>query len=199
MANVFAVLPVPAGVGVGAAVSVATMAVQKTLIISADTFDGALIIEASQDAVNFAQLASLGGGSGVITLDALAVELRCRINRIAPGASVPTSIDIGAVVTTNQSGAIPVPAVDGPGGIFDSSAHGPIHTFIVTGPASFAGGLIRVEGSGDGVNFSTLSKSFTEPGVLTVAPRIVSDMRVVAQGFGSVPPAITVGLVSSDG
>ena len=197
MANVFVNLAVPAGVGAGAAADVSGMGALKTLIL-AGPFRGAVMLEASEDGTTFGQVRTFSQ-PGVYTVDAAANFMRLSINSLGKVGGVPlvpVTADLGAEGRTLVTAQLDVPDVNGAGAALDTSAHGPRHTFILSGFSSF-GGSLRVEGSPDGTNWAQLTRTFSDSGVYTI-DAIVSQMRVVAEGFLGAVPAVTVAVVSED-
>jgi hypothetical protein len=84
--NMFAALPVPIGVGAGAPVDVSVMGADKTVLLVGD-YSGDIVIEGSNDGVNFDPILTLStGGSSYHTF--LGALFRMRVRRV--GLTTPT-------------------------------------------------------------------------------------------------------------
>ena len=128
MSNTFFDLPIPPGVGVGAPVDVSAIGVNKTLIISG-AFTAGVVIEASEDGTNFAQVKSYGT-PGAFLMPVVANALRVRVTNLPVNGLLPTAIGVGGEDRTVLSGQLDISAVDGAGTPLDSSAFGPVQSFI---------------------------------------------------------------------
>lgn len=150
MANIFITLPVPAGAGVGANVAVSAMGREKTITI-VGVFTGSLTIEVSLDAGGavFCPLLTFTGPSKKT------FSIAARFLRVRRSGDLITGTPVVGV-GSNDDGAmfasLPVPAVDGVGANVDVSALGTFNTISVGGAAF--GGIVTIEISEDGVNFS---------------------------------------------
>lgn len=137
MANVYVVLPVPAGDGVGAGVNTSGLAPLKTLSIDGGPFTGTVYIEASNDN----QLSWAPADVLPFTSDAqvpgqlLATVQFMRVRRTGTGpvpSGTPT-VKVGAETGTNIFGAMAVPAGSGAGALIDLTLGGSVNTFNVVG------------------------------------------------------------------
>ncbi len=155
MANNFHVLPVPPGDGVGAGVDISDIAPGRTFCVDHGDFSGTLVIQGSQDNVNFLDVPGGVFTSGSqLALRIIASFKFARVRRTGvttPAGSPTVAVGGPASGTTLLFGTLAVPAGDGVGAATDVSAAGDVLTVLVNLNDV---GIIYIEGSEDGVNFS---------------------------------------------
>jgi len=194
-------LPVPAGNGSGASVDVSTLSGQRTVTISKTVFSGIILLEGSDDNINFASVARFDSGSQKQTV----LLLACQFVRITRSGAVPEvpavpTVQIGAITSTaGVFGTLAVAAGDGAGAAFDISAGGDLITIIGTGTFNRA---VYIEGSQDaGVTWSRiddLGKFESAKVVHTVAS--FNRLRTFSeQSAGGDAPIVMVGSMAFGG
>ena len=194
MANSFVNLPVPGAVGVGAAADVSALGALKTLIVGG-AFNAGVVIEASHDGVNFAQVRTISG-PGAHPLPVVATHLRVRVTNIGSNGGVPTRIDVGAETRVVAAAELDLPAGDGAGDALDASALGPVQSFIVCAAGAWRG-QVAIEASGDGVNWAPYVKTRSAPDVLT-REGATAYLRAVCSGGASNIDGLVLGIVAED-
>lgn len=199
MANVFVNLPVPVTPGIGASVSVAGIMPLKNLVVEgpgkaapAETgANGVLVLEASQDGVNFAPFLTLSLIADPRVPPFTIVCSHMRVRRAAGfGGNVILGVS-GESTTQNTFGQITVPGM-GAGPAFDSSAMGIRKTVEVIGPYS---GAIVIEGSLDaGVSYDPIVTCDSGNSGVYVFSGTYQLMRVRRAGNATpLAPIVTVG------
>jgi len=194
MANTFQTLPVPVTDGLGAAVLVSGVEPDKIFLVEGALATGIVVIEGSQDGVNFVPL---------FTFDFLAdpkpanvkfvishVRVR-RANVISGGGPLVVTMG-GENRTGNLFGNPAVPALNGIGAALDVSAHGPDKTIIVAGVFS---GEIVVEGSMDGTNYTPVV--FTTGPVAAPVTGAYQNLRVKRRIVDETAPGTPIVSVGS--
>jgi hypothetical protein len=142
-------LPVPAGNGNGASVDVSTLSGSRTVTIDKSNFSGIILLEGSDDNVNFASVARFDSGSQKQSVILLACQfVRVRRTGAVPEIPAVPVVQIGAATSSDRIfGTLAVAAGDGAGAAFDISTGGDLITIIGTGTFNRA---VYIEGSQDG-------------------------------------------------
>lgn len=209
MANIFVNLPIPATDGVGAAVDVSTLGVEKTIVVgstpgpSGEPFRCTINIEMSNAAAapaadnEWAPVATFAL-AGDLTIPIAAKWFRVRRSDSKTPTGTPTC-DVGANDDGVTLSSLVATAGDGSGASVNTSTLGPYKTVVVGG--AFRGN-VNIEISNDNVHFSP-EVSFTNPGQKS-ATFITEFMRVTRDGVPTIAPGlplitIAAGNVSSGG
>ncbi len=146
MGNVFVNLAVPAGVGVGAGSSVATMGPEKTVTVQGP-FGGAVIIELSMDGSTWAQVETFTQpGKKIINFPASEI----RVRRSGAVSGTP-NVDVAANDNGASFATLVSPATDGVGAAVDVSTLGTFNAVTVLGAFS---GAVVIEISEDNTDWA---------------------------------------------
>ena len=187
MANIF--LNVPVVVGVGAPVDISAMGAEKTIVV-AGALTGALTLEISEDAgVSWSQIYTFTKtGNKVLSFAANRIRARS-----STGGGV---VNIGANDDGGLYVVIPPPPMNGVGVAVDISALG--HFTTVAAQGDFGGGVIGIQVSENGVDFSEFA-TFADPD--SVTNMMVGDfVRAVSRGAGVVgapyAPVLSMGAIN---
>jgi hypothetical protein len=200
VANVFVVLPVPAGDGVGPWVDVSGQSPERTISVDGGAFAGTLYLEASDDGQASAAPAGVGpfiGGSQTPQTWVQALQwLRVRRSG-SGGVGAPTVAVAAPAASSAVFGAMAVPVNDGVGAAISLSGGGDVNTFQVVG--AFAGQVL-IETSGDGINFvpALIFDVGGEVGQTVVG--VLNSARVRRRGSGGgAVPLVSVGSSATAG
>lgn len=142
-------LPVPAGNGSGASTIVSALGGTRTVTVDKSQFSGILLLEASNDNVNFASVVRFDSGSQ----RQVVLNLACKYVRITRSGVVPEipavpSVQIGASnAIDGVFTVLPVTPGDGAGASVDISLGGDLITIMGAGTFNRA---VYIEGSQDG-------------------------------------------------
>jgi hypothetical protein len=199
MANVYVVLPVPAGDGVGAGVNTSGLAPDKTLSVDGGPFTGTLYIESSNDnQVSWAPVDVLPFTSDAQIpgkCESTAQFMRVRRVGTGPVPSGTPTVKVGAEIGANVFGAMAVPVGSGVGALIDLSAGGSVNTFNVVGVGPVDGQLI-IDVSDDAgatwspaILFDSLGKVGQNYNGIISSARV---RRTLVVGSGATP-AVSVG------
>lgn len=184
-------LPCPTANGTGAAQSVATLGVDKTVIIGGvfNPSDASVIIEASGSAAgeNFCQVAVVRAPKAV-QLPVIARRMRVTVTGLKVNSTFAPTVDIAGESATPTFATITPPAGNGVGASVDVSALPDIRTLFVTG--TFSGAVI-FEGSQDNTNFVEISSSVVSPRCIG-AVQPVKYLRVRRTGVNAAAPGTPV-------
>lgn len=184
MANIFKNLPINPG-GFGVPVDTSAMGKEKSFVVGGDFLQGTLIVQASENGVDFFPL-WLFSGAGKKVIPVAAKALRT----LSKGISASVNIDVGA----NDKGALfadlPLPAGNGLGAPVDVSALGCFTTFIATG--LFPGVAISIEISEDGNSYFPCGMLFADQGGLQSKNVVANFMRTRVGGRSGAPFSATV-------
>lgn len=179
--NVFATLAVPAGDGTGAGSSIAAGGAVNTIIVAGD-FQGAIVVDLSNDGVNFAPVARFTT-PGVVTVPGTANAARVRRFAFVGGGTPVVSIGSGGTAGGGGGG---FPGFGGaPPAIAAASSAG------ATGLASDAG---HTHAGTSSVNGATGAATFASAGgtvaITGAAPALNLEVASPFGGFGGAPPAV---------
>lgn len=182
MANLFIVLPAPAGNGVGPATAVSTLGSPKSVLVGG-TFVANVGIEVSADGgATFGPLFDCDG----VCLECqefAATHMRVRISGYASGAPV---VAVGGQDLGELAGVLAVPAGNGLGAALPIGTLGRVKTVVVAG--SFFG-AVTIQVSEDGVVFAPFMY-FTGPDQQTLVCT-AQFMRVRRSGIPADSPVMT--------
>jgi hypothetical protein len=198
MSNVFLNLPVPVAPGIGPSVFVSGIAPKKSLVLEGpggvlpegSGADGILILETSQDGVNFAPLFSLNLLHDPRIPPFTVVSAWMRIRRAAGfGGNVILGVS-GESTTSNAYGVFAVPA-NGAGVPIDTSSLGVRKTVNVVGRYT---GAIVIEGSSDGgITYDSVLTCDSGNSNVYVFSGVWQFMRVRRAGSDNSIPVVSIG------
>jgi len=183
-------IPVPAGDGVGAAVDVSSLGIDRTIEISG-SIRAVIVIEASNDGQAFVTLAATSSPLKIAVGHAFA-SVRIRVVNTAPGAVVAANADISGQDSGTSVAALQVPAGDGNGASLDVSSLGTLSAAIVAGAFS---GIIEIQGSLDGSAWLPCA-SLTAEEIIPLSPG-TAFVRVVRKNVDATSPGTPTVVVSA--
>lgn len=187
--NDFVSLAVPSSAGIGAPSDISDMSFGLSLIVEGPASStGEIVIEASQDGVNFAPVTAVFPLNNPPSLQLQILARFARVNRFS--GSGPAVVVIASAKTgLNIFGTLSLSPLD-------TSEMGPLKTIVVVGQYSSP---IVIEGSGDGTNYDSVASFSTQDSdtisisgtwaTMRVRPNTVLDGVSVALGSGFVAGA----------
>lgn len=185
MANLYVNLPVPATDGIGAAVDVTALGVDKTIVCAGDA-DASFNVEVNNDAGQAGSWSPVAtfNNPGSLVVSVACMWMRVRVSKTNPHVVGAMVVDVGASDDGCQFASLTVPAGNGVGAPVNTSSLGPFKTAQVGG--AFRGSLI-VEISEDGATEWAQPFAFANPGVKSLL-LTAKFMRVRRSGVPLVNP-----------